>query len=43
VGEAIRQVDSGNANNTEEVLSHLAKDMVPEMTVNIFLKLPKKK
>jgi len=41
VGQAIRQVGSGDANDTEEVLSHLAKDMVPENDREHFLKIAK--
>ena len=41
VGEAIRQVGSGNANDTKEVLLHLAKDMVPENDREHFLKIAK--
>ena len=41
VGEAIRQVGRGNAIDTEEVLLHLAKDMVPENDRAQFLKITK--
>ena len=41
VGEAIRQVGRGNAIDTEEVLLHLAKDMVPENDRTQFLKITK--
>jgi hypothetical protein len=41
VGEAIRQVGRGNAMDTEEVLLHLAKDMVPENDREHFLKITK--
>ena len=44
VGEAIRQVGRGNAIDTGEVLSRLAKDLVPEnVTENTFSRSPKKK
>ena len=39
VGEAIRQVGQGNAIDTGEVLSHLAKDFVPENDREHFLKI----
>lgn len=39
VGEAIRQVGQGNAIDTGEVLSHLAKDLVPENDREHFLKI----
>jgi len=39
VGEAIRQVGRGDAINTGEVLSYLAKDMVPENDREHFLKI----
>ena len=41
VGEAIRQVGRGNAIDTGEVLSHLAKDLVPENDRDHFLKIAK--
>jgi hypothetical protein len=41
VGEAIRQVGRGNAIDTGEVLSHLAKDLVPENDFEHFLKIAK--
>jgi hypothetical protein len=41
VGEAIRQVGRGNAIDTGEVLSHLAKDFVPENDREHFLKIAK--
>ena len=41
VGEAIRQVGRGNAIDTGEVLSHLAKDLVPENDREHFLKIAK--
>ena len=41
VGEAIRQVGQGNAVDTKEVLSHLAKDLVPENDREHFLKIAK--
>lgn len=41
VGEAIRQVGQGNAIDTGEVLSHLAKDLVPENDREHFLKIAK--
>jgi hypothetical protein len=41
VGEAIRQVGRGNVIDTEEVLSHLAKDLVPENDLEHFLKIAK--
>jgi len=41
VGEAIRQVGRGNAIDTEEVLLPLAKDMVPEIDREHFLKITK--
>ena len=41
VGEAIRQVGRGNAIDTGEVLSHLAKDLVPENDREHFLKITK--
>ncbi len=39
VGEAIRQVGRGNAIDTGEVLSHVAKDRVPENDREHFLKI----
>jgi hypothetical protein len=39
VGEAIRQVGSGKAINTSDVLSRLAKDLVPENDLRQFLKI----
>jgi hypothetical protein len=41
VGEAIRQVGRGNAIDTGEVLSHLAKDFVPKNDREHFLKIAK--
>jgi hypothetical protein len=41
VGEAIRQVGRGNAIDTGEVLSHLAKVLVPENDLAHFLKIAK--
>jgi hypothetical protein len=41
VGEAIRQVGRGNAIDTEEVLLHLAKDLVPENDRERFLNIAK--
>jgi len=41
VGEAIRQVGRGNAIDTGEILSHLAKDLVPENDREQFLKIAK--
>ena len=41
MGEAIRQVSRGNALDTGEVLSHLAKDLVPENDREHFLKIAK--
>jgi len=41
VGEAIRQVSRGNAIDTGEVLSRLAKDLVPENDREHFLKIAK--
>jgi hypothetical protein len=41
VGEAVRQVGQGNAIDTGEVLSHLAKDLVPENDRDQFLKVAK--
>lgn len=41
VGEAIRQVGRGNAIDPAEVLSHLAKGLVPEKDREHFLKIAK--
>jgi len=41
VSEAIRQVGRGNAIDTGEVLSHLAKDLLPENDREHFLKIAK--
>jgi hypothetical protein len=41
VGEAIRQVGRGDAIDTEEVLLHLAKDLVPENDRKHFLRITK--
>ena len=41
VGEAIRQVGRGNTIDTDEVLLHLAKDLVPESDLEHFLKITK--
>ena len=41
VGEAIRQVGQGNVTDTGEVLSHLAKDLVPEDDREHFLRIAK--
>ena len=41
VGEAIRQVGQGKATDAEEVLSHLAMDLVPEEDLEHFLKIAK--
>jgi len=41
VGEAIRQVGSGKAIDTGEVISRLAKDLVPENDREHFLKVAK--
>ena len=41
MGEAIRQVSQGNAVDTGEVLSLLAKDLVPENDREHFLKIAK--
>ncbi len=41
VGEAIRQVGRGNAIDTREVLTNLAKDLVPENDREHFLKIAK--
>ena len=41
VGEAIRQVGRGDAIDTGEVLSHIAKDLVPENDREHFLKIAK--
>ena len=41
VGEVIRQVGRGNAIDTGEVISHLAKDLVPENDREHFLKIAK--
>jgi hypothetical protein len=39
VGEAIRQIGSGKAIDTSDVLSRLAKDLVPENDLDYFLKI----
>ena len=39
VGEAIRQVGRGNASDTGEIVSYLAKDLVPEDDREHFLKI----
>ena len=41
VGEAIRQVGRGDATDTGKVLSHLAKDLVPDNDREHFLKIAK--
>jgi len=41
VGEAIRQVGRGNSIDTGEILSHSAKDLVPENDREHFLKIAK--
>jgi len=41
VGDIIRQVGQGNAIDTREVLTHLAKDLVPENDREHFLKIAK--
>jgi hypothetical protein len=41
VGEAVRQVGRKNALDTGEILSHLAKDLVPENDREHFLKIAK--
>jgi len=41
VGEVIRQVGRGDAIDTREVLTHLAKDLVPENDREHFLKIAK--
>ena len=41
VGEAVRQVGRGDANDTGDVLLHLAKDLVPENDREHFLKIAK--
>jgi len=41
VGEALRQVGRGDAIDAGEVLSHLAKDLVPENGREQFLKIAK--
>jgi hypothetical protein len=41
VGEAIRKVGRGDAIDTEEVLSQLAKELVPENDREHFLKIAK--
>lgn len=41
VGEAIRQVGRGNASDTEETVSNLSRDLVPENDREHFLKIAK--
>jgi hypothetical protein len=41
VGETVRQVGRGDANDTGDVLLHLAKDLVPDKDREHFLKIAK--